>query len=59
MPFELKKAEASYQRIINRVFREEIWVKIEVYMNDMIVNSSNEGLHNQHLDKCIQESLTV
>lgn len=42
MPFELKKAEASYQRIINRVFREEIWVKIEVYMNDMIVNSSNE-----------------
>ena len=47
MPFGLKNAEATYQRLVNRMFSKQISKNIEVYMDDMLVKS-REGL--AHLD---------
>ena len=39
MPFGLKNAEATYQQMMNKVFRNQIGDMLEVYMDDMIVKS--------------------
>jgi len=40
MPFRLRNVGATYQRMMNKVFKKEIWDMLEVYMNDMIVKSA-------------------
>lgn len=45
----LKNVEAAYHRVMNNIFKEEIGKTLEAYMDDMIVKSSKEGLHDQHL----------
>ena len=42
MPFGLKNVGATYQRMMNKVFRGEIGDMLEVYMDDMIVKSQAE-----------------
>ena len=37
MPFGLKNAKATYQRIMTRIFREKIKSTVEVYINDIVV----------------------
>ena len=37
MPFGLKNAGATYQCMMNKVFRNEIGDMLEIYMDDMIV----------------------
>ena len=37
MPFGLKNAGATYQRMMNKVFHNQIGDMLEVYMDDMIV----------------------
>lgn len=49
MPFSLKNVGAKYQRNMNKVFKEQIGEKIEAYMNNMIVKSGREELHDKHL----------
>ena len=39
MPFGLKNVGATYQRMMNKVFCNEIDDVLEVYMDDMIVKS--------------------
>ena len=39
MPFGMKNIDATYQWMINKVFRGEIGDMLEVYMDDMIVKS--------------------
>ena len=39
MPFGLKNAEATYQRLANKMFAPLIGKSIEVYVNDMFVKS--------------------
>ena len=39
MPFRLKNAGATYQRMMTRMFREKIGCTAEVYINDMVVKS--------------------
>lgn len=51
MPFGVKKVEEIYQMMENRIFKEEIGEPLEVYMDDMIVKSSNKGLHDKHIDR--------
>jgi len=39
MPFGLKNAWATYQRLMDRVFRRQIGRSMEVYVDDMVVKS--------------------
>ncbi|XP_077251992.1 uncharacterized protein LOC143891256 [Tasmannia lanceolata] len=39
MPFGLKNAGATYQRLVNRLFKEQIGRNMEVYVDDMLVKS--------------------
>ena len=42
MPFGLKNAVATYQRLVNRMFNKQIGRNMEVYVNDMLVKSKEE-----------------
>ncbi|GAU44610.1 hypothetical protein TSUD_241030 [Trifolium subterraneum] len=59
MPFGLKNAGATYQRMMNKVFRGEIGDMLEVYMDDMIVKSHEELHHTIHLQKVFQQARKV
>lgn len=39
MPFGLKNAGATYQRLVDRVFRDQIGRNMEVYVDDMVIKS--------------------
>ncbi|XP_059441743.1 uncharacterized protein LOC132174049 [Corylus avellana] len=39
MPFGLKNAEATYQRLVNKMFQEQIGKNMKVYVDDMLVKS--------------------
>ena len=45
MPFGLKNAGATYQRLVNRMFSHQIGRNVEVYVNDMLVKSKDEINH--------------
>ena len=47
MPFGLKNAGATYQRLMNKMFTRQIGRNIQVYVDDMLVKSLHE---NNHLD---------
>ena len=49
MPFRLKNAGATYQRIMTRMFRDKIRCMVEVYINDMVMKSKQEGRHIEDL----------
>ncbi|KAK2376303.1 hypothetical protein QL285_077105 [Trifolium repens] len=56
MPFGLKNAGATYQRMMNKVFRSQIGDMLEVYMDDMIVKSHDEIDHTAHLRKVFEQA---
>ena len=39
MPFSLKNAGATYQRLVNHMFLPQIGQNVEVYVDDMLVKS--------------------
>ena len=45
MPFGLKNAGATYQRLINKMFAHQIGRNVQVYVNDMLVKSLRENDH--------------
>ena len=45
MPFRLKNAGAIYQRLVSRIFSHQIGRNVEVYVDDMLVKSSDEADH--------------
>ena len=47
MPFGLKNAGATYQRLMNKMFTHQIGRNVQVYVNDMSVKSLRE---NNQLD---------
>ena len=42
MPFGLKNAGATYQRLMNKMFTRQIGRNVQVYMDDMLVKSRKE-----------------
>ncbi|XP_058762570.1 uncharacterized protein LOC131635951 [Vicia villosa] len=56
MPFRLKNAGATYQRMMNKVFRGEIGDTLEVYMDDKIVKSREETDHTTHLERVFEQA---
>uniref|UniRef100_A0A2N9ERH4 Uncharacterized protein n=1 Tax=Fagus sylvatica TaxID=28930 RepID=A0A2N9ERH4_FAGSY len=49
MPFGLKNAGATYQRLMNRMFHDQIGRNVEVYVDDMLVKSKEEDDHLEDL----------
>ena len=47
MPFGLKNARATYQRLVNQMFEKQIRRNVEVYVDDMLVKRKEE---EDHLD---------
>ena len=45
MPFGLKNAGATYQRLVNKMFVRQIEWNVEVYIDDMLVKSKEEDHH--------------
>ncbi|XP_011093333.1 uncharacterized protein LOC105173330 [Sesamum indicum] len=49
MPFRLKNAGATYQRLVNQMFKDHIESTMEVYVDDMLVKSKQEDDHLTNL----------
>ncbi|KAI9186445.1 hypothetical protein LWI28_017321 [Acer negundo] len=54
MPFELKNASSTYQRMVNKLFKKQIGRSIEVYIDDMITKSLEAGKHPEDLRQTFQ-----
>ena len=54
MPFGLKNARATYQRLVNRMFQNQIGTTMEVYIDDMLVKSTTSELHIAHLSEAFK-----
>ena len=53
MPFGLKNTGATYQRLINQMFKKQIWRNVEVYDDDVLVKSKKEKDHLDDLKETI------
>ena len=51
MPFGLKNAGATYQQLVNHMFHPQIGRNVEVYVDDMLVKSLDEGKHLDDLQE--------
>ena len=51
MPFGLKNAGATYQRMATTLFHDMMHKEIEVYVDDMMVKSITRGDHFEALDR--------
>jgi len=51
MPFGLKNVGATFQRMVNKVFKELIRSTMEVYIDDMLVKSRDCSDHMKHLEE--------
>ena len=51
MPFGLKNAGETYQRLVNKMFSKQIGRNMEVYMDDMLVKSKEELAHLDDLEE--------
>jgi hypothetical protein len=45
IPFGLKKVGATYQRLVNKMFRDQIGRNVEVYVDDIVVKSTQALSH--------------
>ncbi|KAG7585621.1 Retrotransposon gag domain [Arabidopsis thaliana x Arabidopsis arenosa] len=54
MPFGLKNAGATYQRLVNKMFAEHLGKTMEVYIDDMLVKSLKKSEHITHLEQCFK-----
>ncbi|KAL2230800.1 UNVERIFIED_CONTAM: Retrovirus-related Pol polyprotein from transposon 17.6 [Sesamum indicum] len=45
MPFGLKNAGATYQRLVNKMFGDLLWKTMEVYVDDILVKSKKSQDH--------------
>ena len=51
MPFGLKNAGATYQRLMNKMFARQLGRNVQVYVNDMLVKSMRENDHLSDLQE--------
>lgn len=53
MPFGLKNARVTYQRLVNRMLKEQIGRNMEEYMDDMLVKSQKKNNHLKDLEEIL------
>ena len=51
MPFGLKNAGTTYQRLVNKIFKEQISRNMEVYVDDMLIKSKSLMNHIADLEE--------
>ncbi|KAL0448052.1 UNVERIFIED_CONTAM: Retrovirus-related Pol polyprotein from transposon [Sesamum latifolium] len=51
MPFGLKNAGATYQRLVDKIFRPQLGRNMEVYVDDMLVKSKEAHNHVEDLEE--------
>ena len=49
MPFKLKNADATYQRLMTKIFRSLVGRTVELYIDDTVVKSKTREDHVHHL----------
>ena len=54
MPFDLKNAGATYLWLVNKMFQGQIGRNMEVYVDDMLVKSTESGNHAHDLCKAFE-----
>ena len=54
MPFSLKNARATYQRLVTKIFRPLLGKTLEVYIDDMLVKSKERFDHTKHLQEAFE-----
>ena len=54
MPFGLKNARATYQRLVTKIFRPLIGKTMVVYINDMLVKTKKCPDHMKHLKETFE-----
>ena len=54
MPFRLKNAGATYQRLMTKNFKPLIGWTVEVYIDDIVVKSETRAKHAQHLEEAFR-----
>ena len=51
MPFGLKNAGTTYQRLVNHMFHPQIRQNVKVYVDDILVKSQDEEIHLNDLQE--------
>ncbi|RDX60879.1 hypothetical protein CR513_60944, partial [Mucuna pruriens] len=54
MPFGLKNAGATYQRLMDKIFEKIIGINVEVYVDNMVVKSTMATNHYKALERVFQ-----
>ena len=49
MPFGLKNARVTYQRLVTKIFQPLMGKTMEVYIDDMLIKSKERPDHTKHL----------
>lgn len=54
MPFRLKNARATYQKLVNEMFKDQIEKTMKVYIDDMLVKSKVKVDRVQHISNTFE-----
>lgn len=54
MPFGLKNARVTYQRLVNKMLTDFLRKIMEVYIDDMLVKSAEASDFVHHLEECFK-----
>ncbi|GKE87910.1 reverse transcriptase domain-containing protein [Tanacetum coccineum] len=56
MPFGLKNAGATYQRLVDEAFDSQVGRNIEVYVDDLVIKSQTEAEMLRDIDETFRTS---
>ena len=54
MPFDLKNAATTYQRLVTKIFRLLLGNTMEAFIDDMLVKSKERFNHTKHLQEAFE-----